>query len=301
MNTENKSLSIVHREDIKGKIYTIRGVQVMLDRDLAELYKVKTSRLNEQVRRNIKKFPTRFMFQLTEKELKILRSQFATANISTKSRTLPFVFTEQGVSQLSSVLNSEVAIEISIKIIDAFVEMRRFLISNAQIFQRLDTVERNLIEHKVDTDKKFEKVFEALEYNEIKPKQGIFFDGQIFDAHKFVSDIIRKANTSIVIIDNYIDDTVLSLLTKRKENVTATILTKNISKQLQLDIEKHNAQYPPIKVKELKESHDRFIILDEKEVYVIGASLKDVGKKWFAFSKLEADAGMLIERIRKLF
>jgi hypothetical protein len=186
----------------------------------------------------------------------------------------------------------------SIKIIDTFVEMRRFLLANAQIFQRLDTVEKNLIEYKIDSDKKFGKVFEALEYNEVKPKQGIFFNGQVFDAYKFVADMIRKAKQSIVLIDNYIDDTVLHMLTKRNKNVQVIILTKNISEQLRLDIAKHNAQYPHIDVRELKESHDRFIILDETDVYLIGASLKDLGKKWFAFAKMEDDASLLIEKIK---
>jgi hypothetical protein len=173
----------------------------------------------------------------------------------------------------------------------AFVAMRQFIASNAKIFQRLDMVERKQIEYKAETDQKFELIFNAIEERSIKPKQGIFFDGQIFDAYHFVSDLIRTANESVILIDNYIDDTVLTLLTKRKKSVTVKILTKTISKKLAMDVKKYNSQYPPVEIKKFQYAHDRFIIIDDKEVYHFGASLKDLGKKWFAFSKLEKDAG----------
>jgi phage regulator Rha-like protein len=297
---KNKEMAILEQQDIKSKIYTIRGKQVMLDSDLADLYQVETKYLKRQVRRNFEKFPNDFMFEITKEDANFLRCQFVTLENKGRgehSKYLAFVFTESGVSMLASVLNSQKAIQISIQIIRAFVEMRRFLIYNAQIFQRFDNIERNFLEHKLDSDKKFDKIFEALEENEIQPKQGIFFDGQIFDAYKFVADLIRKAKKSICIIDNFVDDTVLTLLTKKNKDVKIKIYTKNISRQLILDIKKFNSQYSGIEIKEFKDSHDRFIILDEKEVYLVGASLKDLGKKWFAFSKLEIDSFKLLEKL----
>ncbi|MEE8554001.1 MAG: hypothetical protein V3S72_11935 [Desulfobacterales bacterium] len=200
---------------------------------------------------------------------------------------------------LSAVLRSETAVKISIQILKAFVAMRKFITTNAQIFHRLDAVEQKQLEQKVETDEKFDRIFNAIESKEITPKQGIFFDGQIFDAYKFVSDLIRRAKKSIIIIDNYIDDSVLLLLTKRKKSVTVKIFTKTISKQLSLDVKKYNSQYPPVEIKKFKYAHDRLIIIDDKEVFHFGASLKDLGKKWFAFSKLEKDAFRLMERLER--
>jgi len=298
--------------DIKNKIYTIRGLQVMLDSDLAELYGVETGNLNKAAKRNIDRFPDNFMFQLTEEELKILRfqfgisssdilrSQFATSSLTYGGRRyLPFVFSEQGVSMLSGVLKSETAVRISIQIMDAFVSMRRFISANSQVFYRLDTVERKQLEYHMETDKRFEHVFEAIESKDIKQDKGIFFDGQTFDAYRFVSDIVRDAKKSIVLIDNYVDDTVLSMFTKRNKNVQVTIYTKNISKQLILDLQKHNSQYPSIEIKEFVQSHDRFLIIDNKKVYHIGASLKDLGKKWFAFCRLDKESLKILEKLEK--
>jgi hypothetical protein len=194
-------------------------------------------------------------------------------------------------------LQSEKAIAVNIQIMRAFVAMRRFLAANAQVFHRLDAVERKQIEYKADSDHKFEQIFNAIEERSIKLKQGIFFDGQVFDAYQFISDLIRSAEKSIIIIDNYIDDTVLTHLTKRKQKVKATILTKTVSKQLKLDVTKFNEQYPAIEIKEFNNSHDRFLIIDNKTVYHFGASLKDLGKKWFAFSKMDIGA---VEMLRKL-
>jgi phage regulator Rha-like protein len=199
-------------------------------------------------------------------------------------RYLPYAFTEQGVSMLSAVLRSETAVKVSIQIIHAFVEMRRFLQANASIFARMDSMEKRQFALESKTMENFEKVFQALEAAE-PPKQGIFYNGQVHDAHAFVSELIRTAKKSLVLIDNYIDDSVLTLLTKRKKGVTASIYTQSISKQLTLDLDKHNAQYPPIEIHTFKDAHDRFLILDERDIYHIGASLKDLGKKWFAFSK----------------
>ncbi|MBL7083403.1 MAG: ORF6N domain-containing protein [Candidatus Aminicenantes bacterium] len=291
---------LIKNEEIQNRIYTLRDVQIMLDRDLAVFYGVKPIRLREQVKRNIKRFPSDFMFQLTEEGTDLMVSQNAIPSRQHLGGSLPFVFTEQGVATISSVLTSERAIEVNIKIMRAFVAMRRFIASNAEVFQRLDRVERKQIEHKEETDQKFEQIFNAIEERSIKPKQGIFFDGQIFDAYQFVSDLIRKAKKSIIIIDNYIDDSVLLLLTKRKKGVTVKIFTKTITRQIALDVKKHNSQYPPVEMKRFKYAHDRFIIIDDKEVFHFGASLKDLGKKWFAFSKIDIGAVEMLTRLREM-
>jgi hypothetical protein len=190
---------------IETKIFTLRGVQVMIDRDLAELYGVETRRLNEQVKRNSERFPKEFMFQMTKEELEDWKSQFATSNRETIGlRKLPFVFTEQGVSMLSAVLKSDTAIQTSINIINTFVHMRRFIQNNANIFSRLDTLETKQLQHKLETDAKFDQIFDAIESKTLTPKQHLFYYGQIFDAHLFVSDLIKSANTSLILIDNYI-------------------------------------------------------------------------------------------------
>jgi len=287
---ENNQL--INAENIKSKIYTIRGLQIMLDEDLAELYNVETKRLNEQVKRNSGRFPQEFMFQLTESEFEILKSQFATSSWGGR-RKLPLVFTEQGVAMLSAVLKSETAIKVSVKIISAFISMRKFLLTNLQLFQRIEKNEQKLLEH----DTKFDRIFNLIEDRGVKPDKGIFFDGQIFDAYKFISDLIRTANNSIILIDNYIDDSVLTLLNKRNKEVKVTIFTKEISKQLLLDLTKYNSQYLPIEIKEFKQSHDRFLIIDNTQVYHFGASLKDLGKKWFAFSKFDKEAFKLLDKL----
>jgi phage regulator Rha-like protein len=278
--------------NIKDKIYTLRGVQILLDEDLAELYGVQVKRLNEQVKRNIERFPLEFMFQLTSSELNILRSQIATASWGGR-RTIPYAFTEQGVAMLSAVLRSNTAVQVSIQIMNAFVSMRKFLASNAQMFKRLDRTEQKLLEH----DQQFEKIFDVIQSKDIKPEKGIFFDGQVFDAYQFLADLIRNAKESIVLVDNYIDDSVLTLFSKRNKNIKITLFTKEISKQLSLDLEKYNSQYPSIEIKEFRQSHDRFLIIDEDKVYHLGASLKDLGKKWFAFSKFDKEAFTLLEKL----
>lgn len=277
---------------IESRIFTLRGEQVMIDFQLAELYQIETKRLNEQVKRNVKRFPNSFMFQLTENEWELLRSQFATA----KRRTLPYVFTEQGVSMLSAVLNSDIAIEISIQIMQAFVEMRKIIGNHQQLLQ----LSEQFIQHKLETNQKFEKVFKALEAPDRINKQGVFFDGQTYDAYDFVNKLISKAKKSIVVIDNYIDETVITQLTKKHKNVVVYLMCKSISKQLQTDIDKANTQYPSFKGVAFAKAHDRFIILDQQEVYHIGASLKDLGKKWFAFSKLEKDSVSILQSIKEL-
>lgn len=311
---------------LEKRIYTIRGMQVMLDSELAEIYQVETKVFNQAVKRNKERFPESFRFQLTEAEYSFLRSQFSTLNDATDLRSqiatsssqdslrsqtvtlengrgkhrkyLPYVFTEQGVAMLSAVLNSETAIQTSIQIINAFVSMRQFFAHNANLFNRLDMVEKRQLGHEAKTDEKFEQLFNALESNALKPKQGIFYDGEIFDAYVFIADLIRTADNSITLIDNYIDETVLTLFTKRKQGVAVKILTKIITAQLQLDITKFNQQYPPITVAPLEMAHDRFLIIDENEVYHIGVSLKDLGKRWFAFSKMEMSALEMLARVK---
>lgn len=283
-------------EDIKAKIYTIRGLQVMLDRDLAELYGVETRRLNEQVKRNSERFPNEFMFQLTKQELENWISQFATSNKELMGlRKLPFAFSEQGVSMLSAVLKSKSAIEMSIQIIKSFVAMKKFMVNNALIFQRLDILEQK----QFLTHEKIDLILSAIEDKSIKPKQGIFYNGQMYDAYVFIATLIKSAKTEIILIDNYIDESVFTLLSKRDKDVKATIYTQNITKELELDLKKHNAQYPNIVLKKFNQSHDRFLILDKKEVYHIGASLKDLGKKWFAFSKLDIENLAIVEKLDK--
>ena len=292
---------ILDTQQIQSRIYTIRNEQVMIDSDLAEMYEVETKNLNLTVKRNINRFPEKFRFQLTKEEYENLRLQNETSKEKRGGRRyLPYAFTEQGVAMLSAVLRNDTAVQVSIQIIDAFVKMRRFLSSNAAIFNRIDSVEKNLLEYKTESDSKFNKIFEAIEEKEIKPKQGIFFEGQIFDAYKFVSELFRSAKTSILIIDNYVDDSVLTHLTKKKKTVKVSIHTKNLSKQLKLDAEKFNAQYKNLTLKKFNKSHDRFIIIDDKEIYHFGASLKDLGKKWFAFSKFSKSALTILEKLEKL-
>ena len=288
---------ILSNNELQKKIHIIRGAQVMLDRDLAELYEVKPIRLREQVKRNSKRFPEDFMFQLTMDEVEIMVSQNAIPSKQYLGGTLPYVFTEQGVAAISGILTSDRAIAVNISIMRTFVEMRRFLANNSELFKRLDTLEQRQVKHEIKTTEQFDKVFDALEDKNQTITQGIFFDGQMFDAYVFINDLFRQAKRSIILIDNYIDDSVLMQLTKRPRGVSATILTKSVSKDLTQDLKKHNTQYPPIVIHEFASSHDRFLIIDGETVYHIGASLKDLGKKWFAFSRMDATALTIMGRI----
>lgn len=274
-------------EKVKNKIHTIRGKQVILDRDLAEFYQVKSIRLREQVKRNMDRFPPNFCFQLTSSEVEILVSQNAIPSKQHLGGSLPYVFTEQGVSMLSAVLHSKKAIEVSIQIINAFVEIKKFISQNQDVFKRLNIIETKISEY----DKNFNKIFQLLENQTLE--KGIFFEGQLFDAHTFISDLIRQAKTQIKLIDNYIDDRTLKILNKRNKNVNVTIYTKKLTQNLKQDINKYNSQYEPIKIKQFNLSHDRFLIIDKK-IYHIGASLKDLGKKWFGFSKMDSQIYDLI-------
>ena len=274
---------------IESRIISIRGRQIMIDRDLAELYGVETKRLNEAVKRNKDRFPERFRFQLTKEEMVELVANCDRFNSLKHSAARSYAFTEQGVAMLSTVLRSETAIRMSIRIMDAFVAMRRFMTTNAEIFQRLSTMEYHQLEmqqHQQETDKRIDEVFRRLDEGNAKPKQGVFYNGQIYDAYTFVSDLIKSAKKRIILIDNYVDETVLTLLDKREIGVAAIIYTQQITRHFQLDINRHNAQYAPIEINTFRLSHDRFLCIDDN-VYHIGASIKDLGKKWFGFSKME--------------
>lgn len=279
---------------VENFIFSIRGVQVMLDSDLAKIYQTETKFINRAVKRNPQRFPQHFMWQLSEAEYANLKFQFGTSNEHGGRRTLPFVFTEQGVAMLSAVLNTESAILASIQILQAFVAMRKFIWNNASIFQRLDHLE--LMHFK--TEERLEQVFKALETGNHEPTQGIFFQGQIFDAYTFASSLIRKAKNEIILIDNYLDETTLTHLAKKDIHVKAILYTNKITNQLVLDLQKANQQYHhSFELKELKSSHDRFIIIDQKELYHLGASLKDLGKKWFAFSKMDHLTDIILSRL----
>jgi hypothetical protein len=263
----------------------------MLDSDLAWLYQVETKNLNRAVKRNTERFPESFCFRLTEEEAEDLRFQSGTSSLNHGGRRyLPTAFSESGIAMASAMLRSDIAVRVSVEIMEAFVEMRRLLISNASLFHRLDRIELK----QVETEQKFEEVFKALESGKLHSEKGVFYNGQIFDAYSFVSDIIRSARSSIILIDNYVDDTVLTVLGKRKDNVSATIYTKNISKQFQLDVQRYNSQYPSVTVEIFSDAHDRFLIIDSIELYHIGASLKDLGKKWFAFSRMDIEVGRML-------
>lgn len=282
--------NLTNIENIQNLIYTIRGKQVMLDSDVAMFYECETKLINQTRKRNIRRFPEDFCFQLTEKEYETLRSQFVTSKIETNNneerrggrRYLPYVFTEQGIAMLSPLLNSEIAVQVSISIMRAFVEIRKFIMENAPILERLTNVEYKILEH----DKNFDKLFNALQ-KDGNFKQKMFFEGQIYDAYSLIIDIIKKANNKIIIIDNYIDDSVLKMLAKKNKNVEVMILTSEKSNISKLDVQKFNKEYPVLKVAKTNRFHDRFIIIDSKELYHCGASIKDLGKKCFGINRIE--------------
>lgn len=260
---------------IENRIFNLRGMQVMIDRDLAELYGVETKVLNQAVKRNIERFPPQFRLQLIDNDLSELVTICDRFEKLKHSSNLPYAFTEQGVAMLSAVLKSGTAVKVSIQIIQTFVEMRKFISNNALIFERLDKLEKA----KIETDQKFEHIFKTLENKDIKPDKGIFLMVRYSMAYTFVAGLIRKAEKSIILIDNYVDDTTLTLFSKRKVGTEFKIYTHQINAQLALDIKKFNTQHGVVEVFELKLAHDRFLIIDNTELYHIGASLKDLGKK----------------------
>jgi hypothetical protein len=279
---------------IEERIFFIREQHVMIDRDIAELYGIETKVLNQQVKRNMERFPVNFMFRLTENEFHELVTNCDRFRRLKNSAVLPHAFTEQGVSMLSAVLKSKTAINVSIRIINSFVRMRKFFLNNMQLLHRMEQLEIRQLRNEEDV----EKILSMIDLHKTtQPKQGVFFDGQIYDAYSFISDLVRSADYRIILIDNYIDDTVLTILDKRKDNVNATIYTSKITKENRLDIRKHNMQYRQIHIREFKKAHDRFLVIDDK-VYLIGASIKDLGNKWFGFTVMESiSAEELINRL----
>lgn len=266
----------------------------MLDSDVAELYHYETRRVNETVKRNIQRFPEKFYFKLTDEEYDVLKSQFATSNIKEKihmrggKKKVPYVFTEKGIIMLSGILKSDIAVDVSISIVEAFIKMKNFIYNNRSLLERVITIENKIDNKFIEYDNKFEKVFDVLEKNkESEFKQKIFYKGQIYDAYELIIDIIKTAKNKIVIIDNYIDDTILKILQKKNKNVEVVILTLPNCNLTKLDIKKFNEQYPVLKIARTDKFHDRFIIIDDRELYHCGASLKDLGKKCFGINKIK--------------
>ncbi len=292
-------------EKIENLIHVVRGEQVMLDSDLAMLYNVETKRLNESVKRNSKRFPENYCFQLTEEEYIALRSQIATSNIESENvsskggrRYLPYVFTEQGIAMLSAILRSDEAIQVSLNIMNTFVKMRRFLAENALMFERLSSLELKQLEYQKESNEKFDKIFAYIsEHKEVD--QHIFFDGQIYDAFSLLVSLIEKAEKSIVLIDNYVDVGTLNILAKKREGVTVTVYTVRRTRLVTQDIDNFNAQYPTLKVNYTGVFHDRFLIIDETVAYHIGASIKDAGKKCFGINLIE-DIGIITDILQRL-
>ena len=296
-------VEIIEQQDIKSMILTIRGMQVLLDSDVAMLYRYETRSINQAVKRNIERFPEHFCFQLNEKEAVSIETFKSNKIISKRidnlisqkvissekkqggQRKLPYVFSEQGIAMLAGILKNETAVNVSIGIMDAFVEMRRIVSFYGHTFERLTKVEYKLLEH----DKRFDEVFDQIQLSQ-EFHQGVFYKGQIYDAFKLIMDIIRAADTSIIIIDNYADDSVLDMLTNKKDGVSVTIASSKPTLVSILARSKFTAQYPTLQIVKTEEFHDRFIIIDDKKLYHVGASLKDAGKKCFALSLIEDES-----------
>ncbi len=303
--TNNEKVPVItETNNIGSLIYVVRGQQVMLDSDLAMLYQVETGALNRAVKRNKNRFPEDFCFQLTEEE--VLRCQNGISKDEVADgrggrRYLPYAFTEQGISMLSAILRSDVAITVSIGIIRAFVEMRRFMTINSIILDRVDGLELKQLEYQKSTDEKFDKVFQYIE-DHAESEQKIFFDGQIYDAFSLITSIIRKAACEIILIDGYVDVDTLNILAKKNTGVDVKIYTYASAPLTNRDAANFNAQYPSLTVKKTQVFHDRFIILDGKTAYHIGASIKDAGKKCFGISLID-DTGVvrdLLNRLKKV-
>ena len=295
---DTEEITPMEEMDIANLIVVVRGQQVLIDRDIAMLYKVETKHLNERVKRNVARFPERFRFQLSKQEMKELVAKYDRFKNLKHSSSPPYAFTEQGISMLSAVVTSQKAVDTSIRIMDAFVGMRRYLSANAHIFQRLDRVERQQLENKQwmeQTEDKINLLMNKMDAN--SPKlltEEIFDTGCVWDAWAFVSDLVRSAKQQIVLIDNFVDDRVLSLLDKRGDGVSATIHTRYNATFL-TDLKKHNAQYREIQFVQLPhKNHDRFFIIDD-EVYLLGASVKDMGIGVCAITKLQASPETILQ------
>lgn len=285
---ENKQLPDIEISEvtIKNLIYVVRGQQVMMDSDLATLYQVETKVFNQAVKRNIERFPEKFRFQLTKEEYDSLRSQFVTSNGKGGRRYMPYVFTEQGIAMLSAVLRSDIAVQVSIRIMDTFVEMRRFLASNAMMFGRINEMEVKQLAFQKSTEEKFDKIFHYISEHE-ESSQKIFFDGQIYDAFSLLVDLVSKAEKKLVLVDNYVDVGTLNILAKKKSDVEVVVYTVRRTRLSKADVNNFNQQYPKLEVKYTGVFHDRFLIIDDTCAYHIGASIKDAGKKCFGISLIE--------------
>lgn len=289
---------IVSDKEIQNLIYVVRGQQVMMDSDLAALYQVETKVFNQAVKRNITRFPDAFRFQITDKEYEGLRSQVVTSNGRGGRRYLPYVFTEPGIAMLSAVLNSDLAIHVSIQVITAFVEMRKFLVNNSLLFEKISEVSWRQLKYEKKTDERFEQVFDYIaEHQEVR--QNIFFEGQIYDAFSLLVKLVGSAEKSIILIDNYVDVNTMNILAKKKRNVNVQLYTMQQTKLTVADVKTFNRQYPKLEVKYIKSFHDRFIVLDDIKAYHVGASLKDAGKKCFAINRLE-DEGLIKDVLMQL-
>lgn len=285
------SIALSDDMQIRNMIYTVRGQKVMLDSDLAELYEVETKALNRAAKRNEDRFPEDFRFKLTREELDNLRCQIGTlagqdADSSIGRTYLPHVYTEQGVAMLSGVLRSKVAIDMSVRIMRAFVEMRHFIADNAHMFEQIRSIDHRLDSLERSTDERFERVFDYMEAHEA-PKQKVFFEGQVYDAFELLISLVQRAKHKIVLVDGYVDTGTLNILAKKQPGVSATVWTHPKTSLTARDVATFNAQYPALEVKHATSFHDRFLILDGTEGYLIGASLKDAGRKGFAITKLE--------------
>ncbi len=287
MKTE---ISLYDTEKLKDKIFTIRGQQVMLDVDLAEIYGYETKYFNRQIKNNIERFDEDFRFQLTDEEVANLRCKNFTSSWG-GSRYKPYAFTEQGIYMLMTVLKGELAISQSKMLIRMFKEMKHFIQNNAHIFVEIDNIKNHLLQsdiHQKETDKKVSEIFTLLDKYNVCDKQGIFFQGQIFDAYAKFESFIAQATQEIILIDNYVDLSILERFAKKQSNVSVTIFTAPKNKLTAQDIQKFNAQYPTLTVNHTTKMHDRFLIIDKQNLYHIGASLKDLGKKCFAFEVLDS-------------
>ena len=286
------SIALSSDVQIRDMIYTVRGQQVMLDSDLAELYEVETGALNRAAKRNEDRFPEDFRFRLTDDEYENLRCQIGISSDDLREfasggrRYMPYVYTEQGVAMLSGVLRSKVAVDTSVRIMRAFVEMRHFIADNAHMFEQIRSIDHRLDSLERSTDERFERVFDYMEAHEA-PSQKVFFEGQVYDAFELLVSLVQGAKREIVLVDGYVDTGTLNILAKKEPGVSITVWTHPRTSLTARDVATFNAQYPTLEVRHTTSFHDRFLILDGTEGYLIGASLKDAGKKSFAIAKLE--------------
>ena len=288
-NTNNAVVPFENGQSIRDCIFTVRGVQVMVDWDLAALYRVETRVMNQAVRRNENRFPERFRFRLSKPEMDELITNCDNSGRLKHYPGLPYVFTEQGIAMLSSVLKSETAVSVSIRIMDAFVEMRRMLIALTPVTQMLNELRQKQMLDQAKNEERFAQIFAEFGKLEI-PMQGVFYDGQLWDACSLVEKLITRAKVTILLIDNWVGAGTLDMLAKKNSGVGVEIVTsKRGCKLAESDIAKFNMQYPTLAVRFSESFHDRFLIIDNRELYLIGASLKDLGKKCFGFTKMDTN------------